>query len=159
MDLKKANRLMGLFLRSYGVPQSEIYLISGRYSGRRVLPTIADLSQETPEFRVDIGGWTDQAAKSRVAMPNLYSAGRSYTQAERKRKMILTANLAYGKIVRDEIDIYSAFETVVHPDWKILFKYWPSGKEVAASLKIKPTFTNPHSVMLMTMTTDDDSDG
>ena len=156
MDPKKITRMMGLFLKSYGVPQEELDLISGLYSGRRVQPTVADLSQESPEFRVDIGGWTDQAAKSRVAMPNLYSAGRLYTQAERKRKMLLTANLAYGKFVRDEIDIYSELGTVVYPEWKILFKYWPSKKEVRDMMNCKPSFSNSSSAKLVVSTEKDE---
>ena len=127
----------------------ELDMISGFYSARRVVPTIADLNQEPPEVRVDLGGWTDHAAKTRVAMPNLYSDGRLCTQAERKRKMILIANLAYGKFIRDEIDIYSQFDTVMYPDWKILFKYWPSKKDIKDMLQCKPSFSNSANAKLV----------
>ena len=86
MEKAKALRLMGLYLRSMGVPQEELDLISGLYSARRVWPSWADYLEATPEVRLDIGGWCDQAASTRVSMPNLYSEARLLTQEKTKEK-------------------------------------------------------------------------
>ena len=60
MPLDKILRLMGPFLRSMGLPVAELDQITGIYSGRRVLPTLADLDQAPPEVRLDIWGLDGQ---------------------------------------------------------------------------------------------------
>ena len=100
MELPKNLRLMGLLLRSQGLPIEELDQITGLYSGRRVQPTIADYCQKPAELRLDVGGWSDKASSDRVAMPNLYSGARLQTQVNRKREMLITANIAFSNYLR-----------------------------------------------------------
>ena len=144
MPLAKILRLMGLFLRSFGVPIEEIDEISGLYSGRRVLPTVADFAQEPPEFRLDVGGWSDKNSATRSAMPNLYSAARLQTQVARKRELLVTANLAFGNYMKSD-------GTCLHPTWDMFFEFWPKPNDIDIALQcaelkvmVTPAIENTH---------------
>ena len=130
MELPKILRLMGLYLRSQGLPIDELDHITGLYSGRRVQPTIADFSQKPVEFRLDIGDWADKSARDRVAMPNLYSAARLHTQVNRKKEMLVTANLALSNYMANEEN------PSIHPSWDVLFQFWPEQKTIDAAMNI-----------------------
>ena len=128
MALSAILRLMGLFLRSVGIPLEEIDEISGLYAGRRVLPTVADYAQKPPEFRLDVGGWSDKNSATRNAMPNLYSAARLQTQVARKRELLVTANLALGNYMKLE-------NACLHPSWDMLFEVWPKQNDIEIALQ------------------------
>ena len=48
MPLPKVLRLFELFLKAMGVSQDDIDGVTGLYSGRRVLPSVADFAQKPP---------------------------------------------------------------------------------------------------------------
>ena len=84
MPLAKIRRLILSYLHTMGMKSEVLELIKGLYSGRRVLPTLADKSQYSDSHRLLIGGWSDAQARSYSAMPNLYSAARADLQHDLK---------------------------------------------------------------------------
>ena len=149
MPLPKVLRLLGLYLKAMGVSQEDIDGITGLYSGRRVLPSVADYAQKPPEFRLDVGGWTDTNTNSRLSMPNLYSNARLNTQARRKKELLVMINLAYGKFchathasnLKPEMS-----PEYISPSWDMLFRHWPSFDETEFAmnsdnhlLQVRPT--------------------
>ena len=128
MELPKILRLMGLYLRSQGLPIEELDQITGLYSGRRVQPTVADYCQKPVEFRLDIGDWSDKSSRDRVAMPNLYSAARLHTQVSRKREMLSTANLAFATYLTED-------GSQPHPSWDDLFFHFPNQNTIDEAMK------------------------
>ena len=131
---------MGLYLRSFGLSVTEFDLISGLYSARRVLPSIADCSQKPPEFRLDIGGWQDKHTGTRTAMPNLYSAARVQTQVARKRELLITANLAMNNYINME-------GATIHPSWEELFDHWPSPKDFDVAMVIAESASGSNPIV------------
>ena len=94
MPLQKARRLIALLLRAYGASQEAIDQLFGLYAFRRILPTLAHKSDFSTEERLDVGGWTDSASKTRLAMPTLYSAAKLYQHSALKSELVMLSTKA-----------------------------------------------------------------
>ena len=133
MPLQKARRLMALMLRVYGATQEAIDELFGLYAFRRILPTLAHQSNFTTEERLDVGGWIDPAAKTRVAMPALYSSAHSFGQIALKSELVELANSALTMFHE------SSDDKPLNPSWDHLFKYWPKrGDQVVLPIISEP---------------------
>ena len=88
-------------------------------------------------------------------MPNLYSSARLYTQAKRKRSMLVTANIAFSNFCNSN-KYHDTF-----PDWSLLLKLWPSPGDVEAACKVGPgsnTLSLDHDMENNSVSHDSDED-
>ena len=93
-------------------------LITGLYSGRRMLPTLADKSQYSDTHRLLVGGWSDAQARSYSAMPNLYSAARADLQHDLKNELVrLAATSIQAALAKTD--------SFVNLSWREVFRHWP----------------------------------
>ncbi len=83
MKLSKFRRLLTLLLRGMGIPQEVIDEITGLYALRRIVPTLAHVSELSEVALLGIGGWVDSKDQSRMAMPFRYSEANMIMQAKR----------------------------------------------------------------------------
>ena len=119
MPLQKARKLIALMLRAYGASQEAIDELFGLYAFRRILPTLAHQSNFSTEERLDVGGWTDPAAKTRIDMPALYSSAHSFRQISLKSELVEMATSALALFHT------SSKETTINPSWETIFGFWP----------------------------------
>ena len=119
MPLQKARRLIALMLRVYGASQEAIDMLFGLYAFRRILPTLAHQSNFSTEERLDVGGWTDPASKTRIAMPALYYSAHSFRQISLKTELVAMPNKALSTFHM------SADDKPLNPSWDHIFKFWP----------------------------------
>ena len=64
------------------------------------------------------GGWVDPAAKTRVAMPALYSSAHMHRQFSLKTELVELAIMALAKFHTSDDN------NIINPSWDHLFKYW-----------------------------------
>ena len=65
-----------------------------------------------------MGGWVDPAAKSRVAMPALYSSAHSHRQISLKTELVSLTTKSLAKFHSSDDS------NVSNPTWEHIFKFW-----------------------------------
>ena len=124
MPLQKARKLIALMLRAYGASQEAIDELFGLYAFRRILPTLVHQSNFSTEERLDVGGWTDPAANTRIAMPALYSSAHSFRQISLKTELVeMTAKALMAFHTSPD-------EKLINPPWDTIFAFWPKRGEI-----------------------------
>ena len=111
--------------KRYDFPDELVRIIEGLYSGRRVLPTLADAASYGDVEKLDTGGWFDKNAASRSAMPHRYSSARLFVQASLKHSLVQSAAVAF-QTFRALPEYKSAMD--VTPEWEQLFLLRPKGR-------------------------------
>ncbi len=115
-----------MFLSPYfGLSESEVRTITS-YSGRRVLPTVAECMELTIPEHLRIGGWTDPSFKveqKRMSMPTRYSELTLTNSAHVKTEAVQAARLS----LKGYIAAHSSSTTCDQdPTWDALRTYVPA---------------------------------
>ena len=121
MPLVKARRLISLLLKVRGVPPEAADALEGLYSFRRVFPMLAHVMEQSPEKRLELGGWVDSNAKSRLAMPIRYSDAKLLMQERTKTEVVVTAQHAVQQLV----EAGGPEANMVDIRWETIFTHWP----------------------------------
>ena len=83
-------------------PKAALEFLEGRYSSRRILPTLAHKSGFDITEQLDGGGWTDAKDTARGAMPDLCSSAKLHMANQRIAELVVMTEsihtIHYGRI-------------------------------------------------------------
>ena len=99
MPLDKIKKLTVMILDKIQVPREIQSQLSGFYSGRRLLPTIAHRCKLSTSERLDVGGWSSPGSQA-LSMPQRYSEAKLDMQSLVRKELLQIAGTALHSIIK-----------------------------------------------------------
>ena len=97
MTIQKISYFSPAVFHAVGALSTDVAALEGLYSARHVLATAGDVMEIPDKHWLSVGGWSGQAAKANLAMPNLYSQAKLWRDAVVKHSIMMAINTALEK--------------------------------------------------------------